>query len=163
MSTDPALEVVHGAAALVAPCAPFTWEVFAELTGSDQATARIPIEFPRPVEILGMRPSVIAITDGALRVPTADDLLALVDANSERRYTNALGVSGPATGNAGSFATLASLSTQGQQGRLVRIRLENAKPTMGVTFRWKLAVPAPPAPAIYEDAHIGLALFCRYL
>jgi hypothetical protein len=44
-----------------------------------------------------MRPSVIAITDGALRVPTADDLLALIDANSERRYTNALGVSGPAT------------------------------------------------------------------
>lgn len=153
--------IVSGAAALVAPRAPFTWEVFAVLPSLAQETERIPIEFARPVEIVGMRPTVIRASFGLGPViPTADDIVAKVDVNDERRYTNALGVSTAAAGNAGGFVTLAALSTQGQQGRLLSLRIENAKPTAGFTFRWKLPIPLAP---IYEDAHIGVALFCRYL
>ena len=144
--------------ALVVPATPLTWEVSAELDGDIQQTERIAVPFPDPVEILGMRPTVIVRgvpAGGALRTPTTDDIAVLIDINQQRRITNTLGRTTVA-GAAASFVTLTALSTD---HRWLREVMSNASPEMGLTFRWKNLVTVQ----LYEDCIISLAFFCRFL
>lgn len=144
-------------AALHAPVAPLTWEVQVALPDAQQETARIPLDFRGPLEIVGLYPSVIRSTNaGGLVVPTTEDILCLIDINNEERLTNRL-EQGSAAGPGSVFVTLAALGVQ--VPRLLRKELKNARPNVNVQFRWKRAVGA----AFYEDAIVSLAFMVRYL
>jgi hypothetical protein len=149
-------------AALHAPVAPYTWEVQTTLAGSVERTARVPIQFRGALEILGVSPSVVVdgvATGAPLRVPTADDIMVIVDINQRERLTNRL-ESTTVAGPGESFVTLSKLDVF--LPRLFRAQLKNASPDMGLQFRWKVFNTGG-APLIYENARISLAFFCRYL
>lgn len=146
-------------AALAAPVAPLTWETEQLLPGDEIATARIPLQFRGRVEIVGLFPVVIAATQGNLLVPTANDIAVLIDINDQERITNRLeNTTGAGDGRA--FVTLSAMSAQ-LVPRLLRLVLNNASPDVGITYRWK--IPPVGGQAIYEDALVSLAFFCRYL
>lgn len=145
----------------LAAVAPFTWEVQAALDGTVLQTGRIPLEFRGPVEIVGFYPSVVvngAPAGGGLVAPTLDDILVLLDANNEQRFTNRLEQTTAAATGAG-FVTLGALGAARAQ-RFLDLRIKNARPDVGVQFRWKVD---PAGAAIFEDALVCLAFFARYL
>lgn len=147
-------------AALIAPIAPYTWECQATLARTIQETGRIPLRWNRPVEIVGMYAAVrqASIAGGGLLVPQVDDLMVLLDANQEDRFTNRLeDVS--QTGQAESYVTLGAVSVLAP--RLTRIMLKNGAPQIDVSFRWKTHNPI--ATPRFEDALVSLAFFCRYI
>ncbi len=143
-----------------APVAPYTWEIQAELGRTTQETGRLPMRWNRPVEILGLFPTVRALNaaGGGLLAPTADDIMVALGANQEDRFTNRL-EDAAATALEESFVTLSALSVL--VPRLVRIQLTNASPQVDVSFRWKNNNPI--AQPRFEDALIGVAFFCRYI
>lgn len=145
-------------ATLAAPVASLTWEVTEDLPNNELETGRLPLSFRGPVEILGCYPSVIAktLSNPVKRIPTPDDIVCQIDINQEERLTNRLEQGGSATQGV-AFVTLASLSTQ--LPRLLRKILKDAKPEVGITFRWKID---PAAGVQYENARVSLALFVRY-
>lgn len=147
-------------AALVAPTAPYTWECQATLARTVQETGRIPLRWNRPVEIIGMYAAVVqaSIAGGGLLVPGTNDLMVLISANQEDRFTNRLEDTAQ-TGQAESYVTLAAVSVLAP--RLTRICLTNASPQVDVNFRWKSHNPI--ATPRFEDALISLAFFCRYI
>lgn len=158
-------------AGLHAPVAGFTWEVQADLLGSQLETGRIPIKFARPVEILGFYPSVILLGAAATgdsnvnaipRRPTTRDVMALIDINQQDRVTNRL-ESTSAAGPGQSYVTLESLRSH--PARLQWIRILNASPDVGVQFRWSNLQPFDPDgdDPWWHDARINLAFFCKYL
>lgn len=139
--------------------APYTWEVQAALGRTVLQTGRIPLSFKKPVQIVGFYPSVIqGSAVGGLLLPTLDDILVLIDANEERRFTNRLEQTTAAATGAG-FVTLGALGAARAQ-RFLNLKLRNAAPDIGVQFRWKRD---PTGGAIYEDALVGLAFFVKYL
>lgn len=144
----------------LAAVAPYTWEVQATLGRTVLQTGRVPLSFKKPVQVVGFYPSVIAgsAVGGGLLVPTLDDILVLLDANEERRFTNRLEQTTAAATGAG-FVTLGALGSARAQ-RFLNLKLRNAAPDIGVQFRWKRD---PAGGAIYEDALVGLAFFVKYL
>lgn len=144
----------------LAAVAPYTWEVQATLGRTTLQTGRIPLAFKKPVKIVGFYPSVIAgsAVGGALLTPTLDDILVLLDANEERRFTNRLEQTTAAATGAG-FVTLGALGSARAQ-RFLNLKLREAAPDIGVQFRWKRD---PNGVAIYEDAIVALAFFAAYL
>ena len=155
--------------ALHAPLAPFTWETFADLPATERETGRVSAQFRGPVEILGFFPTVTPVRPAADPLPagqvfaTTDDILINIDANEEERFTNTKGEGQTSTamGLLGAFVTLSSIAVQ--VPRLTGIRLENATPDLGFTYRWKQPPPAAPVIPFFADVTIGLAMYCRYL
>jgi len=146
-------------AAQHAPVSPWTWECQANLERDIQETGRIPLRWNRPVEIVGMFASVRqASVAGGLLIPTTEDVMVLLSANQQERFTNRL-EDAAQTGQAESYVTLAALSIQAP--RLTRIQLKQAAPQIDVSFRWKTHNPI--ATPRFEDALISLAFFCLYL
>lgn len=158
-------------AALHAPVAGFTWEVQADLLGSQNETGRIPIHFRQPVEIVGFYASVILLgnaptgdvnTNAIPRRPTTRDVMALIDINQEDRITNRLestSVAGPGQ----SYVTLESLSVQLPREQWIKVL--NAAPDFGVQFRWANLNPrdVDGDDEWWHDARVKLAFFCKYL
>jgi hypothetical protein len=151
--------LVH--AALHAPVAPFSWEFQADLDGDTERTARIPLRFTRPVQILGFYPSVIRNAAlGALENPTTEHVLCLLHANREIMYTNRL-ESGQGAQVPENFVTLASLGVQ--VPRLVNIQLRQGAPELAAEFRWKRWNAAFEETPVYPNAIVTLTAFARYL
>ncbi len=150
-------------AALSQPVAKYTWEVQSTLSRTSEETRRIPIKWQRPVKIVGMYPTVIAGTSvgGGLLIPTVNDILVVLNANQKDRYTNRL-EDVASTGLGESYVTLGSLSTSQAAGnRMLEIELNVPAPQLDVAFRWKR--PPTGGVALYEDAIVGLCLFCNYV
>jgi hypothetical protein len=141
-------------ATLAAPMAPLTWEVNALFPSSQPETQRIPFKFPWPVEIVGFRPSIIS-TDAAGIAPTLEDVQLELDANLEKRPTAGQGVTTTVGGKDGTFVTLAAMGIQ--TPRLTGLRLTNASPDLGFTFRWKRGAN------VYNSALVSVAMYCRPL
>jgi hypothetical protein len=141
--------------ALHAPMAPLTWEARALLPSASPETNRIPLRFPRPVEILGFFPTVID-TDAATGVShTLNTLDVSLDINATDRVTSGEGVSTAAGGTAGTFVTLAALGIQAP--RLVGLKLRNSNPDMGFVFRSKRGS------GVFNSALVTVATFARYI
>lgn len=149
-------------AALHAPVAPFTWEVRSLINSTILETGRIPIHFNQPVEILGFKPTVIlsgVALGGTRRIPTTNDLMILFDINQRERLTNRL----ESTSTAGIGQAYVTLETFNViTPRLIRIRMQNEAPDVGIQYRWSQD-PAPGGVPIYESAIVSLAFFCRYI
>lgn len=144
--------------ALHAPVAMQTWEARANLLGAANPplTTRVPMVFPRPVEVVGMLPIVVATSaNPGLVVPTVNDVDVSIDINSNAYLSSGSGVSSPAGGTTGQFITLANFSVL--TPRLLMMRLTAPKPDIGFTFRWKRGT------GVYQDALISVGVFARYL
>jgi hypothetical protein len=143
-------------AALNAPVTDLTWEVTEDLPAATLETGRLPLDFRGAVEILGFYPSVIPTTATVgLRIPTLDDILVLIDVNQQERLTNRLEQGGNASQGV-SYVTLGAIGVQ--VPRLFRKVLRQAKPEVGIQFRWKRQDAA-----FYQNARISLAFYVRYL
>jgi len=136
---------------LSAPVAPEEREAFASLPGATAQTDRIPLTFPRPIEILGYYPSIVVV--GAGVVPTLDDLLVSIDFNLEEYQGASVGLTTSAAGN--TFTTLGSWKIL--TPRLICKTINVPKPDLGFTFRWKRG------PGFFADSLIGMAVFARYV
>lgn len=142
-------------AALIAPMAPWTWETRVVLTGAIPQSARQPLIFPRPVDVLGFYPTVIPITNtNGLITPTVNDIDVSIDTNAESNYSAGSGASTAAGGSAGPFVTLAAMGVQ--IPRLMCISITAPSPDLGMTFKWKRGT------GFYQDAFISVAVFARY-
>jgi hypothetical protein len=142
-------------AALYAPEAPLTWETRVILQGATVQSARQPLVFPKPVDVIGMYPSVIPITNtNGLITPTLDDIDVALDQNSSQYFSAGQGAQNAQGGTAGQFVTLASMGVQ--VPRLFLLHLDAAQPDFGMTFRWKRGT------GIYQDAFVAVAVFARW-
>lgn len=143
-----------------APIAPYTWDVRADLPTAVESTARIPVAFQRPVEIVGAFATVTALlplAGGGLVVPTVDNVDVRVDMNNQDRFTNRLEGGAVAGAPGQTQVPLAAMSTQ--VPRLLRIQAVNAAPDFGFEFSWRQFAPG----GLFEAARISLTLFCRFL
>ena len=142
-------------AALIAPAADLTWETRVLLQGSSVQTARQPLVFPKPVDVVGLYPAVIAVTNTVgLITPTLNDIDVALDMNASQYFSSASGISNAAGGTAGSFVTLAALAIQ--VPRLFMLTLDAAQPDFGMTFKWKRGT------GVYQDAIVTCAVYARY-
>lgn len=143
--------------ALHAPMAPETWEIRTALPGSSPTSDRVPLDFPRAVEIVGMYPSIVS-TGGSGIAATLNDVDVQIELDAEHRITTSKGLSGTpqnGTGSGNSFVTLAAMGIQ--TPRLHALRLEAARPQLAATFAWKRGAN------VYQDAIIALAIFGRWI
>jgi hypothetical protein len=126
-----------GHVVLAAPVAGNTSDLSAILAGDDvNPTAKVPLSFPWPVEVLGFYVAAVhtpdAVEPPGSFIATPDDVHVAIDFNNELWVTQS-GVSAAAS-STNSFVTLAAMGVQ--VPRLTGIRVHNAAPVMGAQFRW---------------------------
>jgi hypothetical protein len=139
------------------PAARDTWELQGSLLGTQETSEVISMDFPGPCKIVGLYPSLSGIpATGGLETPTLDDIMVLLDFNQERRYTAQVGQTSAAQ-RAQSFVTLNALNTL---FRDLDIEVTNARPVMGVQFRWKRFTQGTP---IYPARTVSLAFFVEVM
>lgn len=135
------------------PIAPLTWEVQAPLLGANPETARVALEFPRPVELVGLA-ATVEVTAAGGTVPTLDNIAVAIDLNNQERITSAQGITAGAGGVNGTFVTLSSMTND---KRLLGLKCDVAKPNVGFSFRWKRGA------GVFQNSLITVAVFARYL
>jgi hypothetical protein len=140
----------------VLPIARDTWEAQLYLPRTAQTSGRVPLNMPYTCTIVGLKATVIqaSFVGGGLLVATADDLLASIDLNDDRRFTatkrtNFQGQS------PNSFVTLSALDLR---ERYLLIEAAGATPDFGMEVQWKNFVAGAP---IYEDAWVSIALYIQ--
>ncbi len=145
-------------AALHAPVSPFTWGLTTELPRTSENSGEIPIRFGRPIEVLGIKASVIAkrpLSGDNLVIPTVEDIDVLLQTDNEEMWTRTLKESG----GAGGFVPLDHLTIDA--GRLLRIVPLGDGPDFTFNFQWAQFVDSDNP--IYEDAIIRVSLLTRYI
>jgi len=150
-------DMSDGYATNTSPVAPWRAEVRMLLLGLEQnTTQRVPIEFPWPVIVVGMRPVVRPVLPvGALTVPTVDDIDVAMDVNQTTQLNLSQGVTAPA---GATFLTLGSIGVQ--QNVLQGMALKDPRPSLGFQCRWTQLAPAA-GPALFTDAFIKIT--CYYI
>lgn len=139
------------------PSARDTWELQGSLLGAQERSETISMDFPGPCKIVGMYPSLSGpAPTGGLVQPTLDDIMVMLDFNQQRKYTAQIGQTSAAQRGQG-FVTLNALNTL---FRDLDIEVTNARPVMGVMFRWKRFTQGTP---IYPDQEVSLAFFVEVL
>ena len=135
------------------PAARDTWELQGVILGAQETSETISMDFPGPCRIVGMYPSLSGVpATGGLETPTLDDIMLLLDFNQQRKYTAQVGQT-TAAQRAQSFVTLNAMNTV---YRYLDIEVTNARPVMGVQFRWKRFTQGTP---IFPDRVVSLAFF----
>lgn len=141
--------------AQMAPVAWRTWESTTTIAGAAPESPGANLEYPHPVEVVGMYPVVVVAAPNApapgFVVPTLDDLLVSVNWDQEQQAT--ANQDQTAQSGRSSFVTASSLSVL--VPRLWAIRLESPKPVMNFTWRWKQGV------GIFQDSIVSVATFVR--
>lgn len=171
-ASDPALldrlwkcavdDMSDGYAALHAPVAPWRAEARVVLPGAQQnGTQRVPITFPWPVVLVGMRPvvrSIRPITAG-LTIPDLDDLDVAMDINLQTQLNQSQGAATTGTNNGQStnFVSLGSIGVQ--EPVLFGAALKDPKPELGFTFRWTQVPPDPPTAPIWTDVFLKVTVY----
>jgi hypothetical protein len=151
--------------ALVVRAAAFSWEASTILLASVQETAPIKMQFPRPVTIVSVYPSVSPISgDDALPVPTLDDLLVRIDQEigGERRLTTRF--DSTQTNGIGSLpnVTLGSYRDTTGGARVLNLELGDAggaRPELQIAFSWKRPILNGP---YFQDVQCGLVFHCNF-
>ena len=116
------------------PAANDTWGIQVQLDGDTELSEIVPLIFPAPVEIVGCRPSIIlAETLGSLLAPDTDAIMANLQANQQRKYTNTISQTSQAQKGSG-YVTLSSLDSD---HRDLYIDLTNSRPELSIQFKWK--------------------------
>ena len=134
------------------PAARDTWELQGVLLDTEETSETIAMDFPGPCRIVGMYPSLSFEPDDQLETPTLDDIMMLLDFNQERRHTAQVGQTSQAQ-RAAAFVTVNAMNTL---YRDLDIEVTNARPVMGVQFRWKRFTQGTP---IFPEVIVSLAFF----
>lgn len=150
--------------ALVQRPAVFSWEAMTTLLNTDQESGAIPVQFPRPVVILGAYPSV-SVQGGlnTLDVPTLDDILIKVEQETgiDKRLTSRF--DSVRTNGNGSLpnVTLGSYKDSVGGARVMNWELgaDGSRPEIEITFRWKRDVTGGPW---YRSVFVSLTLLCNW-
>ncbi|HXK20820.1 MAG TPA: hypothetical protein VNG33_23575 [Polyangiaceae bacterium] len=136
------------------PFAADTWELRAFLSRTDDATDRLPLNFPRPKLIVGIHSVVIRGSyAGGLAIPDTKDILVLMDLDNMRRFT-----SEGQSSNAGQNSSFVNLSSLDTEFRDLMIDCNAPQPVVGFTFAWWHFEPGVPR---YEDAEIAVSLYVQ--
>lgn len=149
-----------GYAALHAPIAPWRAEGRVLLLGAEQnTTQRVPVAFPYPVIIVGMRPSAQPfrpIPAGTV-IADLDDIDVAIDVNGQQQLATSQGVTGVGNALGTNFISLGAIGVQAPV--LFGAALKDPTPSLGFTFRWTQApTPALPA-AIFADTFLKVTVF----
>lgn len=136
------------------PAAPWSWELRDVLARTAPESQRMALDLPGPSLIVGVHVTVrqASFVGGGLILPTPDDVLVLLDIDSQQRYTNAQPQSSSAS-QGQQFVVSSSLDTQ---FRDLNIRATSPRPVIGATWRWRTFDPTTPR---YEDASVSIAFF----
>jgi len=148
---------------LTSPVAPWTSEARTTLLGGDfqgQGTQRIPIVFPGPVLVVGVRPVVIPVfpIPAGTVAAVVDDIDVQMDINLQTQLNATFGQTG-AVGNpqGNQFTSLGAIGIQ--TPRLFGAALKDPRPDLGFTFRWTQSPPAPPGQQIHPDTIIKVSVY----
>jgi hypothetical protein len=150
--------------ALVQRPAAYSWEALTTLLATDQETAPIEIQFPRPVIVLSAYPSICVVGgDDSLPVPTLDDLLVKIeiDRGQESRLTSRFDtVQSNGVGTMPNV-TLGSYKDTTGGARVMNYDLgsKGSRPLMTVTYSWKRLISGGP---YYQDIQVGLVFHCNF-
>jgi len=143
--------------AMQAPVAWRTWESSTVLAGSSLESPTASLEFPHPIEIVGMLPTVVVqkpnVPAPGLVTPGLDDLLISINWDQEQQAT--ANQDQTATSGRSSFVTASSLSMK--IPRLWCIRIESPKPVLNFVWRWKQGT------GVFQDSLLSVATFVRPL
>jgi hypothetical protein len=142
--------------ALQAPVAPLTWEAFGSIASTAQQSDQISIQFPRPVQLLAIRPVIrpASFTPAPpLVAATLDDILISGVIDQERQLT---AQQNPATSSAAGaqFVTASNLSLA--LPRLLGQDIRTPTPTVTFQFRWRQGAN------VFVDSSVSVAVFARY-
>lgn len=143
--------------ALHAPISPFTWGLTVELPNTVEGTADVPVRFGRPVELMGLKASVLPKLPlaGNLVIPTVEDFDILLQTDNQDTWTKTLKESG----GAGGFVPLSHLTID--TPRLLRIVPVGDAPDFTFQFQWAQFID--PSHPLYESAIIRLSAIARYI
>lgn len=137
------------------PVARDTWEVDIFLSRTEELSGKVPLNFPYPCVIAGLKITVIQMSDeGDLLVASPDDIKLEIDLNGERRFTRTVRTS-VAGQDPTSFVTLSALDIR---ERNLMIQLKDKNPEIGLECQWKRFIANTP---LYEDALISVAFFIQ--
>lgn len=150
--------------AVVQRPAVFSWEASTILLNTDLESGTIPVQFPRPVIVLGAYPSV-SVQGGlnTLDVPTLDDILVKIEQDSgvERRLTSRFDA--VRTNGNGSLpdVTLGSYKDSVGGARVMNwpIGEADSRPEIEVRFRWKRDPTGGPW---YRSVFVSLTFLCNW-
>ncbi len=141
-----------------APIAELTWDVGPiRLLATDANTGAVPVRFSSPLEILGIKATVIPVLPlaGGFPSPTLEDIDVLFEQDENKRFTAQTNDSGRTVGG---YVPLAHLVTDAN--RLLRIQPGVEAPDLQFTFAWRQFVLGTP---YYQGAIISLSLLYRRL
>jgi hypothetical protein len=150
--------------AMVQRAAVFSWEAGTLLLATAQQAPTVVVDFPRPIVILSMYPSV-AVMGGlaTLDMPTLDDILVKieVDTGFERRLTSRFDA--VQANGVGSLpdVTLGSYSDTMGGARVMNYELgaDGSRPQVEVTFSWKRDITGGP---FFRDVQVALTMHCNF-
>lgn len=142
--------------ALQAPMAPETWEVVTDLPKAKEESGLAPLEFPRPVEIVGFYASIVPAAPLLVPVdpiPGLNDVLVSIQVDRKEQKTTR---TDQRTGSASTdnWVTLGAMVVQPL--RLLALCIGTPKPWIGFKFRWKQGAN------IFPDSIVSIACYARY-
>lgn len=142
------------------PMAKLTREIACQLPNTSEATTRVAVDFPRPIRVVGFLASIVALTGAVGTVPTPDDIIVSIDADTEDQITaSETSVAGALGGTTNKFVTLENMLARPE--RLVAWKVRSPRPNIGAIFRWR-QFPAG-GPAAFASCEIRLAVLASYL
>lgn len=132
-----------------APFAPVTWQGETVLASSSSVSGRVDLRFNRPVEIVGLYPSIVAVGSVG-RDATLDDVACQIDIDRQSFRTSSI----TDTNQTSNFVVLGALACKERQ---LGLHIETPSPNVGLTFAWR--VPT----GTCKDSLIAVTTFCRWL
>jgi hypothetical protein len=143
--------------ALQAPQVPLTWEAFGTIE-SDQAESPIlPIRFPKPVQLIGIRPTIRPLSFlplPPLVAPSLDDVLLSISIDREKQLT-AQQQPGTTSAAGSSFVSAGALSLG--LPRLLAQEITSPTPQLDFQFRWRQGT------GVFVACSVSVAVYARYL
>jgi len=142
---------------LQAPMVPLTWETFGTILTTEQESPILPIRFPKPVQLLAIRPTIRPLSflpSPPLVAPSLDDVLVSISIDREKALT-AQQQPGTTSAAGSAFVTAGSLSLG--LPRLLAQEIDSPTPQLDFQFRWRQGT------GVFIDCSVSVAVFARYL
>lgn len=134
---------------VTAPMAPETWQGECVLPTNQLESGRIDMRFSRPVEIVGIYPSIVSV--GSVGVDAKiDEISCQIDIDRQNFRTSNI----TDTTQTSNFVVLGALA---QEKRNLGLRICTSQPSVGFTFRWRTALNTR------KDTLIAVTLYCRWI
>lgn len=146
-------------AATHSPVAKYTWMARAQLLPTEEESAPDQIPMGEPLEIVGVLPTILNLTQGATPVPL--EAIDVLIEGKRKEFLTARAETAVAAGEDMRVVNLPMISAR-EANRLFGWRLDVADPTVTVQFRW--AIPLAIVQALnFGTVQVSLGFFVRPL